>query len=113
LAILRNQNYDAEARELAATMLTNDGFRILKAANAADALRLFDEERERIDLVLTDVVSFAPPRYPIRRSYNPLSLIMWNYANRMISRDTSEFAALPEPLSPDDGIAEIGFRPGF
>jgi hypothetical protein len=35
------------------------------------------------------------------------------YAPRARLIDAREIAALPEPESPDDGIAEIALRPGF
>ncbi len=46
----------AEVRDLAATVLTNCGYRVFKADNALEALLFFEQEHERIDLVLTDVV---------------------------------------------------------
>jgi two-component system, cell cycle sensor histidine kinase and response regulator CckA len=46
----------AEVRDFAATVLTNCGYRVFKADNAVEALLFFEQEHERIDLVLTDVV---------------------------------------------------------
>jgi two-component system cell cycle sensor histidine kinase/response regulator CckA len=46
----------AEVRDFAATVLANCGYRIFKAGNAVEAVRLFEQEPDRIDLVLTDVV---------------------------------------------------------
>jgi two-component system, cell cycle sensor histidine kinase and response regulator CckA len=45
-----------EVRDFAATVLTNCGYRVFKADNAAETLLFFEQEHERIDLVLTDVV---------------------------------------------------------
>lgn len=45
-----------EVRDFAATVLANCGYRIFKADNALEALRFFEQEQERIDLVLSDVV---------------------------------------------------------
>jgi CheY-like chemotaxis protein len=46
----------AEVRDFAATVLANCGYRVFKADNAIEALLFFEQEHERIDLVLTDVV---------------------------------------------------------
>ena len=45
-----------EVRDFVATVLTNCGYRVFKADNAIEALLFFEQEHERIDLVLTDVV---------------------------------------------------------
>jgi two-component system, cell cycle sensor histidine kinase and response regulator CckA len=46
----------AEVRDFAATVLANCGYQVFKADNAVEALRFFEQQHERIDLVLTDVV---------------------------------------------------------
>jgi two-component system, cell cycle sensor histidine kinase and response regulator CckA len=46
----------AEVGAFAATVLTNYGYRVFKADNAVEALLFFQQEHERIDLVLTDVI---------------------------------------------------------
>jgi hypothetical protein len=45
-----------EVREYVAAALTACGFRVIRAESAAEALPLWEREREGIDLVLTDVV---------------------------------------------------------
>jgi PAS domain S-box-containing protein len=47
---------DDPVRELAARVLKSAGYVVLAAAEADEALRLFDEHRDAIDLILTDVV---------------------------------------------------------
>lgn len=42
--------------ETARDILANEGYRVLEAGNAEEALRLARETREPIDLLLTDVV---------------------------------------------------------
>ncbi|MDP2998502.1 MAG: response regulator, partial [Bryobacterales bacterium] len=46
----------AEVREYAVTVLKAYGYRVIQAGSAAQALLMFEPERGRIDLVLTDVV---------------------------------------------------------
>jgi CheY-like chemotaxis protein len=43
-------------RQLVLRILTRHGYTVLEAANAADALALFEQQGSRIDLLLTDVV---------------------------------------------------------
>jgi two-component system cell cycle sensor histidine kinase/response regulator CckA len=45
-----------EVRDYAARVLMNCGYRVIKAATAVEALQVCERERERIDLVLADVV---------------------------------------------------------
>jgi DNA-binding NtrC family response regulator len=46
----------AEVRDYAVTALKAYGYRVIQAANAVEALRICERERDRIHLVLTDVV---------------------------------------------------------
>jgi len=46
----------AEVRDYTAAALESYGYRVLKAASAAEALSICEREGEHIDLVLTDVV---------------------------------------------------------
>jgi two-component system, cell cycle sensor histidine kinase and response regulator CckA len=47
---------DPAVRRVAERILVRDGFRVLQAANAAEALELAGAHAERIDLLLTDIV---------------------------------------------------------
>ena len=46
----------AQVRDYAVAVLTEYGYHVIQAENAAEALLLFERERERIHLVVTDVV---------------------------------------------------------
>lgn len=47
---------EADVRRLAAEMLARLGYNVLEAQSGAEAVRLWEENRDAIDLVLTDVV---------------------------------------------------------
>ncbi len=47
---------EVEVRDFVSTVLTNYGYRVFKADNAVEALLFFEQEHERIDLVLSDVI---------------------------------------------------------
>jgi two-component system cell cycle sensor histidine kinase/response regulator CckA len=48
---------DAEAlRKLAYTLLEQNGYRVLAAASGLEALKVLEDKRDRIDLLLTDVI---------------------------------------------------------
>ncbi|HEX8985230.1 MAG TPA: response regulator [Bryobacteraceae bacterium] len=47
---------DPEVRRLASQMLARQGYSVVKAASAAEALRLWKNRRDSIDLVLSDVI---------------------------------------------------------
>jgi CheY-like chemotaxis protein len=43
-------------RKVTCEVLQSAGYRVLKAKNSAEAIRIFSQHREEIDLLLTDVV---------------------------------------------------------
>jgi two-component system cell cycle sensor histidine kinase/response regulator CckA len=45
---------EPETRKLAAFMLTKQGYRIIEARNAMEAVKLYDEEHGCVDLLLTE-----------------------------------------------------------
>jgi two-component system cell cycle sensor histidine kinase/response regulator CckA len=47
---------DEEVRQVAARILRSSGYRVLEAANGADALRLCESEEGQVDLIVTDIV---------------------------------------------------------
>ena len=47
---------EPETRKLAAFMLTKQGYQVIEARNAADAVRIFDERTAPIDLLLTEAL---------------------------------------------------------
>jgi two-component system cell cycle sensor histidine kinase/response regulator CckA len=58
-------------RDYAAMVLTNCGYKVIKADNAVEALRLSERERDQIDLVLADVVmpGVSGPEMSLRLRY--------------------------------------------
>jgi CheY-like chemotaxis protein len=47
---------DPDVRDLAVTILDGLGYRVLEAADASAAMRVLEEETDKIDLLLSDVV---------------------------------------------------------
>jgi two-component system cell cycle sensor histidine kinase/response regulator CckA len=47
---------DDEVRQVAVRVLTQNGYRVLEAANGADALRICEKEGDSLDLIVTDIV---------------------------------------------------------
>jgi CheY-like chemotaxis protein len=47
---------DEEVRTVATRILRNNGYRVLEAANGAEALRVCNAERVAVDLIVTDIV---------------------------------------------------------
>jgi len=47
---------ETDVRRLTAEMLTRQGYTVLEASSGPDAIRIWEENQEQIDLVLTDVV---------------------------------------------------------
>jgi PAS domain S-box-containing protein len=47
---------DDEVREIATRILRKNGYRVLEAANGADALRVCEAEARPVDLIVTDIV---------------------------------------------------------
>jgi two-component system, cell cycle sensor histidine kinase and response regulator CckA len=58
-------------RDYAAMVLTNCGYKVIKADNAVEALRLSEREHDHIDLVLADVVmpGVSGPEMSLRLKY--------------------------------------------
>ena len=48
---------EPEMRKLVSIILTNYGYSVLLASDGEDAIRIFQKNRERVDLLLLDVVS--------------------------------------------------------
>ena len=48
---------EPEVRKLVATMLSSNGYKVLTAANGESAIKTFKRSKQRVDLVLLDVVS--------------------------------------------------------
>jgi DNA-binding NtrC family response regulator len=48
---------EAHVRKLVATMLTNNGYKVLTADNGDNAIKTFKKSKQSVDLLLLDVVS--------------------------------------------------------
>jgi len=48
---------EPDVRKLVATMLANNGYKVLTAANGESAIKTFQKSKQPVDLVLLDVVS--------------------------------------------------------
>jgi len=48
---------EPDVRKLIATMLANNGYKVLTAANGESAIKMFKRSKHPVDLVLLDVVS--------------------------------------------------------
>lgn len=48
---------EPDVRKLVATMLSNNGYKVLTAANGESAIKTFKRSKQPVDLVLLDVVS--------------------------------------------------------
>ena len=99
----------AEVRDFAATVLMNCGYRIFKADNAVEALRFFEQEQERIDLVLSDVVMpgiSGPEMGAQLKSLRPEIKVLY------MSGYTADKIAHHGVLDPDTHFIPKPFTPG-
>ena len=56
---------EPETRKLAAFMLTKQGYQVIEARNAAEAVRIFEECSAPIDLLLTEAVMSGERSRPV------------------------------------------------
>jgi len=98
---------DAAVRTLVARMLVRDGFRVIEAADAVDALALVDDEEPVLDLLVTDVIMprMTGPELAIALQpiYPTLPIVfMSGYADDVLEQHDVQSAAvtfLPKPFS--------------
>jgi two-component system cell cycle sensor histidine kinase/response regulator CckA len=106
---------DAEAiRTMVCTMLAQQGYQCLEAADGVDALRLLNETREPVDLVLTDIImpKMTGPelgRHLIRLKPNLPIVFMSGYAEDPV---VTEFERVPpmflaKPFTADALIEKV------
>jgi len=97
-------------RQLFATALARAGYRVLEARNGQEALNVFDQHGESIDLLLTDMrmpyMGGAELAQHLRARRRTLKLLcVSGYPNVRDSALTSDF--LSKPFSRDDLLAKV------
>jgi CheY-like chemotaxis protein len=106
---------EAGVRHLARAVLTRYGYRVLEAADGAEALRLAADHTEPIHLLLTDVVmpGMSGPELAARfRSLRPETQVLYasGYTDEAIVhhgvRDDS-VPFLQKPFEPDDLVRRV------
>ena len=104
---------EAPLRRLVCTILAGAGYKVAEAANGSEALSLALQYRERIDVLLTDVVmpGISGPDLVerLRASRRDLIVIfMSGYDQNLLDKPVPEKAVfLPKPFTPDALLARI------
>ncbi len=98
---------DAAVRALVARMLSREGFRVIEAIDAVEALNMVDDDQPELDLLVTDVIMprMTGPELAIalQASYPELPMVfMSGYADDVLEHHDVQSAAvtfLPKPFS--------------
>ena len=98
---------DAAVRALVARMLSREGFRVLEAIDAVEALNMVDDDQPELDLLVTDVIMprMTGPELAValQSSYPELPIVfMSGYADDVLEQHDVQSAAvtfLPKPFS--------------
>lgn len=114
-AILLVEDEDV-VRGLASRILRRAGYTVLEARHPEDALRIFDQRRSPIHLMLTDVVMPGISGPELARKLgagqpNLKVLFMSGYTDEEISRDTPlrpGHTLLPKPFTPGELLKRVG-----
>ena len=101
---------EAAVRQLCAKALTRAGYRVHQACNGPEALRVFDECGETIDLLLTDMkmpqMTGAELARHLRRRRHTLKLLC--VSGYPVSDDPEpRMDFLPKPFSRDELLGKI------
>jgi len=104
-----------EVRQFAAACLRSYGYRVLEASNGEEALRLYRESAERIQITVTDVVMPGMTGMDLSKKLQSLSpdakvLFVSGYADSVILRHgvlDSDIAFLQKPYSPAALLGKI------
>ncbi len=102
-------------REVAGEILRSAGYRVWKAATAAEALHLFQQHHAEIELLITDVVlpDERGPRLAITLQAAGewvRTILISGYPERMITKDAgaeSPFLYLPKPFSAETLLRKV------
>jgi CheY-like chemotaxis protein len=95
-------------RQLTHEILRRSGYRVLEAADGAEALRLLHDQADRIDLLLTDVVMPGMSGYELVERARPLRpdmriLFVSGYSEEAITRQrqlATDIELLAKPFTP-------------
>jgi len=98
---------DAAVRSLVARMLSREGFRVVEAIDAVEALSMVDDDQPELDLLVTDVIMprMTGPELAValQSSYPDLPIVfMSGYADDVLEQHDVQSAAvtfLPKPFS--------------
>ena len=94
---------EAGLRGMVRETLSQRGYRVLEARNGEEALRLYEEQGQNIDLLLMDVVMPKGGGLDVAeklRPYQPKILLMSGYTDRINEIEKSKFHLLPKPFAP-------------
>lgn len=95
---------EAGLRNMVRETLSQRGYRVLEARNGEEALQLFNEQGNNIDLLLLDVVMPKGGGLDVAeklRAYTPKILLMSGYTDRINEIEQSKFHLLHKPFAPD------------
>jgi signal transduction histidine kinase/ActR/RegA family two-component response regulator len=95
---------EAGVRGMVRETLAQRGYKVIEARNGEEALQLFEEQGENIDLLLMDVVMPKGGGLDIAEKLSPHSpriLLMSGYTDRISEIEKSRFQLLPKPFAPD------------
>ncbi len=89
---------DVSLRGLTRTILENAGYRVLEAADASHAQRLWQESREPVKLLFTDVVL-------------PGRISGWELAAKLLEKDPALKVVLVSGYSPEQAAQQVALQP--
>ena len=95
---------EAGLRGMVRETLSQRGYKVLEARNGEEAVRLFEEQSQNIDLLLMDVVMPKGGGLDVAeklRPHAPKILLMSGYTDRINEIEKSRFHLLQKPFAPD------------
>jgi CheY-like chemotaxis protein len=106
---------DEIIRNLTRSVLTEFGYEVIEAMDGEEALRIFGENRDRIDLLLLDVIM---PRKNGKAAYEEMrrikpgikALFMSGYSADMISKEgilEKDLSFISKPVSPTELLMKV------
>jgi PAS domain S-box-containing protein len=106
---------DEIIRNLTRSVLTEFGYQVIEAMDGEEALRIFGENRDRIDLLLLDVIM---PRKNGKAAYEEIrrikpgikALFMSGYSADMISKEgisEKDLSFISKPVSPTELLMKV------